>query len=233
MSASRLSATRPDSCWDSSWVLVRMESISSRRSCTSVSSVFESMISWVNSPLRSASTWVTCRVADSSWPQLGVARGDRVRQPGQALQRRPHLVRGVGEGLGHHLETAGQLRGVDVVDRRGQVGEGLDDVVGRRRPLQRDRLVGVELAGAARHQGHVLGAEHGLDLDGRLGAVPHEGVLDADLDQDGAVLEREALDLADLHAGDAHRVVGLEAGRLGELRLVDGAAADQRQATAR
>ena len=47
-------------------MLVRIESISARRFCTSVSSVFESMISFVNSPLRSASTWVTLRVADSS-----------------------------------------------------------------------------------------------------------------------------------------------------------------------
>jgi hypothetical protein len=95
------------------------------------------------------------------------------------------------------------------------------------------RSTGIGLAGRARaaagHQGEVLGAQHGLDLDGGLGPVADERVGHAELDGDRAVLERQALDLADLHARDPHRVVGLQAGRLGELRLVDGAAADQRQ----
>ena len=143
----------------SSWVLVRIESISSRRSCTSVSRVLESTISWVNSPLRSASTWVTFRVADSSCAQLRVARGDGVREPGQALQRGADLVRGVGERLGQHLEARGQLAVSMSSTVDGQVGEGLDDVVGRGGALQRDAA----RRGRARwqprgHQRDVLGA---------------------------------------------------------------------------
>jgi hypothetical protein len=92
-----------------------------------------------------------------------------------------------------------------------------------------DPGVGVELLLPARHQGHVLRAQHGLDLDGRLAAVADEGVLDPELDGDRAVLQLEALDLADLHPGDPHRVVGLEARGLGELRAVDRAATDDRQ----
>ena len=215
-------------------MLVRIESISSPPSCTSVSRVLESTISWVNSPLRSASTWRDLAGSPPAAARAG-RRGRRwcpTAGPGPASEVRTSS--GVSAKVSD--STSKELASCAVsisLDRRRQVGERLDHVVRRRGAVERDRLVGVELGAAARHERQVLRAQHRLDLDGRLGPVADEGVLDPELDGDRAVLQREALDLADLDAGDADRVVGLQAGRLGELRPVDGAAADQRAATAR
>jgi hypothetical protein len=109
------------------------------------------------------------------------------------------------------------------------VGEGLHDVVGRGGALQRDPVVGVELLAAPGDQREVLGTQHGLDADRGLRAVAHEGVLDAEVDGDRAVLQAQVLDLTDLDAGDADRVVRAQARRLGELGRVHGAAPDERQ----
>ena len=198
------------------------------------SSTLESRISWVNSPFRSASTWVTSRVAGEQLLQLGVARGDGVRQPGQAL-------------AATCAPRPGCRRRSPPAPRRswpaGRCRSPRSSSTGRRRPRPRRRATPCAPAGCARRgrarsaprgtRARYFGAQHGLDLDRGLGAVADEGVLHPELDGDRAVLQREALDLADLDPGDAHRVVGLQAGGLGELRLVDRAAADQRQRSAR
>ena len=82
----------------------------------------------------------------------------------------------------------------------------------------------------ARDQREVLRAQHGLDLDRRLATGrPTKASWTRNSTVTAPSSSAQALDLADLDAGDAHRVVGLQPGGLGELGLVDGAAADERQ----
>ena len=106
---------------DSSWVLVRIESISS----PPLLHLGEQRVG-VDDQLGELAVAVGEHLADlpggrQQLPELGVARGDGVREAGQALQRGAHLVRGVGEGLRQHLEGARPAASVSmsstVVDR--------------------------------------------------------------------------------------------------------------------
>ena len=104
--------------------------------------------------------------------QLLVAGGDRPREPAQAVERAAHRTGRAVEGLGEDPEALRELVGVEVLDRRRQLRERLDDVEGRAGAVPRDRRVGVERRVAGRLEVDVLLPEHRLDLDRGRGAVP-------------------------------------------------------------
>ena len=94
-----------------------------------------------------------------------------------------------------------------------------------------DLRVRVELALALGVERDVLLAEDGLHPDRGTGLRAEARVLgDREVDADVAALEVDARHLADLDAGDAHVVVGLDAAGLREGRAVCRPAADDRQA---
>src|SRR4051812_33638698 len=70
--------------------------------------------------------------------ELGVAGGDRLRQPRQAGDSRLHVLRGAAEILRQRAERLRQLVGVQRLDRLGQFGEGGVDVQRRRGAGDRD-----------------------------------------------------------------------------------------------
>ena len=183
----------------------------------------------MKSSLRSASTWVTSRVAASSCLSLRRGRrwcatagpGPRARPgPRPGCRRRSRTAR---------RRSSAELVGVDLA-RRSSTGRRTPR---RRRTARRCAPAGSARRGrapvAARDEREELRAEHRLDLDRGRGAVADEASLTPELDGAPRRPPARGLDLADLDAGDADRVVGLQAGGLGELRLVDGAAADERQ----
>src|SRR5207248_3361787 len=93
----------------------------------------------------------------------------------------------------------------------------------------RDRGVRVERPRTLRGQLDVLRAQQRLDLDVRRGLVPDPGILDLEVDPDVLAVQADLGHLADVDPGDGHVVTGDQAGVLGEVRRVGGAAADDRQ----
>ena len=121
---------------------------------------------------------------------------------------------------------------VSISLRRGrQVGEGVDDVVGRDGPLERDLAVLLELSTTGRLEGEVLRAQQGLHPHAGAGAGAEGHRLgDLEVDHDPVAGEVDLLHLADLDPGDADVVALDEPTGLAERRAVVVAAADERDA---
>ena len=100
-------------------------------------------------------------------------------------------------------------------------------VVGRLGPLERDGAG--ELAVAARRHLEHLGAEHGLGLDRRLGAVAEfDAVANGEVHQHLRPVELDVGDPADGQTRHPHVAAGLDAAGLGEVGGVVGGALDER-----
>ena len=215
---------RAPGCWS------RIESISARRSCTSVSSVLESRISWVNSPLRSASTWVTVRVADSSCSQLRrrARRWCPRAGPDPAARCAPRRgSRRRSRRAPRRSRPAGRCRGPR------------PSSTGRRRPRRRRRATPCAPAGSAR-RGRARRIPRGTSATYLAPSTVSILIAASERSPTKASFTRNSTITAPSSSGRLSTLPtftpatrtgssGLEAGGLGELRLVDGPAADQRQ----
>ncbi|CAB4729069.1 unannotated protein [freshwater metagenome] len=161
---------------------------------------------------------------------LVVLVGDVGRQRRDAVEGRLELLVAVAGQVGQGGQRGCQLVGVDLGGGLGQTRERLHHVVRRAGPLDRDLVVGVELAGAGRLERHEHRTEQGLHLDRgtRVGSELRVGV-DAQADAHVVALQLDAVDLADADACDADLVVDLEPAGLGEGGVVGLATADQGQ----
>ncbi len=102
---------------------------------------------------------------------LLVARGHRLREPGDAAEALLDLRRRLVGGVGDDVERLRELVGVDPLGGRRQVAEDADDVVRRLGAVDRDHVVGGQLAGAGGLQLEVLLAEQAEHLDRGAGVL--------------------------------------------------------------
>ena len=231
--------------WDSSVVSTSSRWIACRREVTSVTTRLVCFIIAMMSVLLAASWSVTLRAAVSRSPIWSRAGRDHRRRavatPSSAGRIwswvAPRVLGHLGQGLGEQL-------GIELVERARAALDDVLEVVGHRRPLQRDGAVG-EVARAGRVDLEVVGAEQRGDLHRRLGARAELDVaVEHELDDDMVVLE---LDAGDLALGDPvhlhgltgpeatgvleHRGVGLGA-EVGEAEVEHDAATTARRTTA-
>ena len=156
--------------------------------------------------------------------QLRVAVVEGVGEPCHALQRDLQIGRGVFEGVRQRRQRRGQLRGVQSADGGGQVAQRVRQVVGRFRPLDRNRSRSSSPSPRGRHL-EKLGTQHGFGLDRGLGPVTQfDAVVDREVHQHLRAFEADVGDPADRHARHPHVAAGLDASGLSEVGGVIGLA---------
>ncbi len=148
--------------------------------------------------------------------QLRVAFVECLGEPGNPLHRVPQLWCGAGKSLRQGGQRVRQLVGVQPADRGGQVAEGVGQLVGRHRPLDRDG--GGELAVPAGYDVEHLAAQQALGLYRRLGAIAQKDLpVDAERDEHACPVEFHAGHFSRGKTGDIDRGTGVQPAGVGEI----------------
>ena len=214
-----LSSTSPDSWTPSLRAPSSSAVIALLRARSSCSSSPPSLISAAKSALLCDSVLVTLRVFSVRSRSCGVARRDRLRTVATARSAWRLTLAGVWrERLRQRLEALRQLGGVDAARRVGQPGQRGDHV---------DRASSCGRSGSSR-PGPARSSPSGSSAMYsepsrvliRIEAVvlsPTQAFVDVELDPHLGAVQRDRVDRADLHAGDADVVTLAQPAGVGEV----------------
>jgi hypothetical protein len=124
------------------------------------------------------------------------------------------------DGLRQHVQRPFHRLGVPAGRRLGYVEERVVDLVWRRGLAQRQNAVGAQRICAARLDLHVAPAQDRIGADGRAALRADLGPAERIADDDPVAVDPHRTDLADIDAGDADLVAGVDAAGVGELGVV-------------